>query len=106
MAKGIRGPEGRTGWLFTAPAVLIIGVFLVLPILLALYVSFGDWNGRGSPLGNSEFIGLDNYDTVLAGGAEGSLSERDFGTSVRNNLYYVIAVVPLQTALALFLACR
>lgn len=106
MAKSIRGPEGRTGWLFTAPAVLIIGVFLVLPILLALYVSFGDWNGRGSPLGNSEFIGLDNYDTVLAGGAEGSLSERDFGTSVRNNLYYVIAVVPLQTALALFLAVQ
>jgi multiple sugar transport system permease protein len=106
MARSIRGPEGRTGWLFTAPAVLIIGVFLVLPILLALYVSFGDWNGRGSPLGNSEFIGLDNYDTVLAGGAEGSLSERDFGTSVRNNLYYVIAVVPLQTALALFLAVQ
>ena len=22
MARGIRGPEGRTGWLFTAPAVL------------------------------------------------------------------------------------
>jgi multiple sugar transport system permease protein len=106
MARSIRGPEGRTGWLFTAPAVLIIGVFLVLPILLALYVSFGDWNGRGSPLGNSDFVGLKNYDTVLAGTAEGSLSERDFGTSVRNNLYYVLAVVPLQTALALFLAVQ
>lgn len=106
MARGIRGPEGRTGWLFTAPAVIIIGVFLVLPILLALYVSFGDWNGRGTPLGNSEFVGLKNYDTVLAGTADGSLSERDFGTSVRNNLYYVLAVVPLQTALALFLAVQ
>ena len=36
MSKGIRGPEGRYGWLFVAPAILIIGVFLVLPILLAL----------------------------------------------------------------------
>jgi multiple sugar transport system permease protein len=106
MARSIRGPEGRTGWLFTAPAVLIIGVFLVLPILLALYVSFGDWNGRGSPLGNSDFVGLKNYDTVLTATADGSLSERDFGTSVRNNLYYVLAVVPLQTALALFLAVQ
>lgn len=106
MARSIRGPEGRTGWLFTAPAVIIIGVFLVLPILLALFVSFGDWNGRGSPLGNNEFVGLDNYEAVLAGGAEGTLSQRDFGTSVRNNLYYVLAVVPLQTALALFLAVQ
>lgn len=106
MAKGIRGPEARTGWLFTAPAVLIIGVFLVLPILLALYVSFGDWNGRGSPIGRTELVGLDNYQAVLAGGAEGTLTQRDFGTSVRNNLYYVLAVVPLQTALALFLAVQ
>ncbi|MGV3713515.1 carbohydrate ABC transporter permease [Pseudolysinimonas sp.] len=106
MAKGIRGPEARTGWLFTAPAVLIIGLFLVLPILLALYVSFGDWNGRGSPLGRTEFTGLDNYQAVIAGGAEGTLSQRDFGTSIRNNLYYVIGVVPAQTALALFLAVQ
>ena len=106
MARSIRGPEGRTGWLFTAPAVIIIGVFLVFPILLALYVSFGDWNGRGSPLGNSEFVGLKNYDAVVTAGADGSLSERDFGTSVRNNLYYVVAVVPLQTALALVLAVQ
>ena len=34
MAKGIRGAEARYGWLFTAPAIIIIGVFLVLPILL------------------------------------------------------------------------
>jgi multiple sugar transport system permease protein len=103
MAKSIRGPEARTGWLFTAPAVLIIGVFLVLPIALAVFVSFSDWNGRGSPLGNSEPIGLDNYAAVLV---EEGLSQRDFGTAVRNNLYYVLAVVPLQTALALFLAVQ
>ena len=54
MSKGIRGPEGRYGWLFVTPAILIIGVFLVLPILLALYVSLSNWNGLGSPLGNRE----------------------------------------------------
>ena len=32
------------------------------------------------------------------------LSQQDLGASLRNNLYYVILVVPIQTVLALFLA--
>jgi len=103
MSRGIRGNEGRYGWAFTAPAILIIGVFLVLPILLAGWVSLSNWNGLGSPLGNSSFVGGENYSKVLI---ESGLAQRDFGTSIRNNLYYVLAVVPLQTALALFLAVQ
>ncbi|HEV7741612.1 MAG TPA: sugar ABC transporter permease [Pseudolysinimonas sp.] len=103
MARGIRGAEARYGWLFTAPAILIIGVFLVLPIFLALYVSFSNWNGLGSPLGNSSIIGGANYQKVLV---DAGLSQRDFGTSIRNTLYYVLLVVPLQTALAMFLAVQ
>jgi multiple sugar transport system permease protein len=103
MAKGIRGPEARYGWLFTAPAILIIGVFLVLPILLALYVSFSNWNGLGSPLGNSGLVGTANYEKILI---DGGLAQKDFGTSIRNNLYYVLLVVPLQTVLAMFLAVQ
>jgi multiple sugar transport system permease protein len=103
MAKGIRGAEARYGWLFTAPAIIIIGVFLVLPIFLALYVSFSNWNGLGSPLGNSSLIGTGNYDKILI---DDGLAQKDFGTSIRNNLYYVILVVPLQTALAMFLAVQ
>ena len=103
MAKGIRGPEGRYGWAFVTPAIIIIGVFLVLPIFLALYVSFSNWNGLGSPLGNSDLIGGENYARVLT---DDGLSQRDFGTSIRNNFYYVLLVVPLQTALALFLAVQ
>ncbi|MGN6502829.1 MAG: carbohydrate ABC transporter permease, partial [Pseudolysinimonas sp.] len=103
MAKGIRGAEARYGWLFTAPAIIIIGVFLVLPILLALYVSFSNWNGLGSPLGNSSIIGTKNYEKILL---DPGLAQKDFGTSIRNTLYYVVLVVPLQTTLALFLAVQ
>jgi len=103
MSKGIRGAEGRYGWAFVTPAIIIIGLFLVVPIFLALYVSFSNWNGLGSPLGNSTFIGADNYAKVLV---DSGLAQRDFGTSIRNNLYYVLLVVPLQTALALFLAVQ
>lgn len=102
--RGIRSGEGRYGWLFTAPAIIIIGVFLVLPIFLALWVSVSDWGGLGSPINPQVgFVGTKNFQTVLTAGG---LAEKDFGTSIRNNLWFVVFVVPLQTALALFLAVQ
>jgi multiple sugar transport system permease protein len=99
---GIYGRQGSTGWLFVAPVVVILGVFLLLPILMALYVSFTAWNGQGSPFtGDVPMAGLDNYTELFT---ERGLAQQDFMTSIRNNLYYVLIVVPVQTALALFLA--
>ena len=103
MSKNIRSGEGKYGWIFVSPALIIIGVFLVVPILLALYVSFSNWNGLGSPVGNSKLVGGENFQKVLI---DDGLSKSDFGTSIRNNAYYVLLVVPLQTALALFLAVQ
>ncbi|WP_414826599.1 carbohydrate ABC transporter permease [Arthrobacter sp. Leaf234] len=97
-----RGRQGLTGWLFISPVVVILGLFLVVPVLMAAWVSVSDWTGRGSPLsGSVGFVGTENYAAILDG--EG-LTSRDFGTSIRNNLYYVLLVVPLQTALSIFLA--
>ena len=99
---GIRRGEAASGWLFTAPMLILLGLFLVIPVLMALWVSFSDWNGNGSPLsGNVHFVGGQNYEKILNGGG---LDEQNFGTSLRNNAWYVVLVVPLQTALALFLA--
>lgn len=82
--------------------VIILGLFLVVPVLMAAWVSVSDWTGRGSPLSDDvKFVGGENYEDIVAGGG---LAERDFGTSLRNNAYYVLLVVPLQTALSLFLA--
>ncbi|MFG6491332.1 carbohydrate ABC transporter permease [Microbacterium sp. P03] len=99
---GIRGGEGVAGWLFTLPVIVILGVFLLVPVLMALWVSFSDWSGRGSPLSSDvSFIGGQNYADVTSGGG---LAERNFGISLRNNAWYVVLVVPVQTALSLFLA--
>lgn len=99
---GIQGRTGLTGWLFISPVVLILGLFLVIPVLMAAWVSMSDWTGRGSPFGSDvEFVGGENFSAILGG--EG-LAARDFGTAIRNNFYYVLLVVPLQTALAMFLA--
>src|SRR5699024_1412125 len=47
-----------TGWLFLAPAVLMIGVFTIVPFFQAILLSFQSWDGV-SP--DSPRVGLDNY---------------------------------------------
>ncbi|MGP4018735.1 carbohydrate ABC transporter permease [Saccharopolyspora sp. 5N708] len=99
---GTRGRENLAGWLFVAPAVVILGLFMLLPILMAAWVSVSDWTGTGSPFSSKVcFVGGENYSALLS---EPGLARTNFATSVRNNFYFVLFVVPLQTAFALFLA--
>ncbi|MFE9444995.1 carbohydrate ABC transporter permease [Streptomyces sp. NPDC006602] len=99
---GIRGREGLAGWLFVSPVLVVLGLFLVVPIGMALWVSLSDWNGQGSPFSSGvHFVGGQNYEPLLT---KPGLAQSDFMTSLRNNAYYVLFVVPLQTALALGLA--
>lgn len=108
-ASGRRGPargpgrrQGAAGWTFVSPALVVLGLFLVIPVVMAAWVSVSDWTGRGSPFASGvSYVGAKNYAALLTGGG---LATKDFGTSLRNNAYYVLLVVPLQTALALFLA--
>lgn len=90
------------GWLFVSPMIALLGLFLVVPVLMALWVSFSDWTGRGSPFASGvHFVGVKNYAALLTGGG---LTTADLGTSLRNNFYYVLFVVPLQTLISLVLA--
>lgn len=101
---GIRGREAIAGWFFTAPMILILGVFLFIPVLMALYVSMTTWNGNGSPFGggqNAEFVGLNNYSALFT---QDGLTRDSFMQALGNNFWYVLFVVPLQTATAFFLA--
>jgi multiple sugar transport system permease protein len=101
---GIRGGEAVAGWLFTAPMMIILGLFLFLPILMALYVSFTNWNGNGSPFSggsNAEWVGASNYTSLFT---QDGLKRANFMQSLNNNFWYVLFVVPLQTAVSFFLA--
>ncbi|HEX7224527.1 MAG TPA: sugar ABC transporter permease [Candidatus Limnocylindria bacterium] len=98
----IHGNRELAGWLFVAPAVIIIGLFVLVPVLMAAWVSMSDWSGIGSPFSDRvSFVGGDNFTDLLGGTG---LATRDLGTALRNNLFYVLLVVPLQTAVALGLA--
>ncbi|MFF7982743.1 carbohydrate ABC transporter permease [Streptomyces sp. NPDC007901] len=82
--------------------VIVLGLFLVLPTLMALWVSLLHWDGQSNPFGGqADFVGLDNYRALLT---RPGLDRTLFATSLRNNLYYVLLTVPLQTILALALA--
>ena len=92
--------QSRAGWLFVAPAVLMVLVFVFIPVLMALWVSFSDWAGKGSPL-TAHWVGTKNYAALLG---KPSLAQTNLASSFRNIFYYVLLVVPLQTILALVMA--
>ncbi|MFF2032589.1 carbohydrate ABC transporter permease [Arthrobacter sp. NPDC058192] len=51
-------------WLFAAPAMVFVGVLIVFPLAWTLYLSLTD--SQGSVRAASEFVGLQNYLTVLS----------------------------------------
>ncbi|HEY6493345.1 MAG TPA: sugar ABC transporter permease [Trebonia sp.] len=97
-----RRRETAAGWLMSAPVIVLLLVFLVAPIAMAAWVSVSDWTGIGSPFASGvHAVGGRNYAALLT---QPGLPQQQLAQSLCNNLYYVIIVVPVQTALALGLA--
>jgi len=92
--------EPFIGWLFSAPALTGLIVFLVIPIIAAVWVSFRDWNGL-TPIFDSTPAGWANFQELLL---DDGVRRTDFATSLRNNFYYVLGVVPAQTFIAFVIA--
>ena len=92
--------EALWGWIFVSPAIAGLCVFLAIPIVMSVLVSLRDWSGITPPF-DSQFIGLDNYRELIT---DDGIRRRDFAIAIRNNLYYVLGVVPAQTTIALVLA--
>ena len=86
--------ETRAGWLFSAPAIVLLLAFVVVPFGLAVWFSLTN-ERLISPL-PTRFVGLDNYRDVL--------TNADFWRGLQNNAIFVVVVVPAQTAMALGLA--
>ncbi|MBO7745733.1 sugar ABC transporter permease [Paenibacillus sp. MWE-103] len=79
-------------YLFLAPSLVGLLVFVLYPILDSLYLSFTKWDGL-TPI---KFIGLDNYRDLL--------TDDTFGISLRNNIYYTAVTVPLTVVISILLA--
>lgn len=85
-----------TAWLFSAPALILLFIFLLAPFGMAIGLSFSDQRLVPNPNLPTQFVGLRNFSRLI--------QDETFLRGAFNNFYFVIVVVPLQTALALFLA--
>lgn len=81
-----------SAWFFLAPALLILGLFLFYPAVMAFWMSFHDWKS----LGGHTWIGLKNYTRLL--------TFPYFLDSVRNTLYFTILNVPATMISSLAIA--
>ena len=74
---------------FMAPAFLGIAVFLVYPLLSALYFSFTKFNLLSPPA----WVGLDNYRFML--------SDHRLMTAAKNTAWFVVILVPARILVSL-----
>jgi multiple sugar transport system permease protein len=86
--------ENLAGYMFMMPTILVLGCFVILPILYAVFLSLHKVQLLGGI--EYEFIGLRNFTRLLEDGR--------VGIALRNTAEYVAIVVPIQTILALLLA--
>lgn len=91
-----RRNEATMAWVFSSPAIILLVVFLIVPFLMAVGLSFTDQRLIPNLNLPTQFVGLRNFVRML--------KDEAFLHGLLNNFYFVIVVVPLQTALALLLA--
>ena len=82
-----------SAYLFLAPTMILFGVFTLLAVIYAFYLSFHEWNILEPA---KPFVGLDNY-SRLAG-------DERFGGAIVNTLYYTAVSVPLTMGIGLLIA--
>lgn len=93
MKSKRRRREALLGFLFASPWIGGFLVFGLYPMVMSLYFSLCRYDVLRMP----QYIGLDNYSTML-------MSDPYFWTAVGNTLYYAFVRTPLCIAGSLFLA--
>ncbi|WP_430392204.1 carbohydrate ABC transporter permease [Dyella sp. 20L07] len=84
----------RAAWLFLAPALLVLGIFFLLPVIGALGLSLTDYDRYAlADLRNLRFVALGNYWDLL--------HQATFWSALGHTLYFVVVGVPLSIATSL-----
>lgn len=87
-----RRPDTRIAWMMLAPALVLLGIFVIWPLFYAWTVSFYNW----SFYEESVFVGLRNFRLVL--------TDPQFRASVLRGLVFAAIVVPVQLTIAFLFA--
>ncbi|WP_423408305.1 carbohydrate ABC transporter permease [Heyndrickxia sp. MSNUG] len=87
----------KTPYFFLAPAIILLTIFSILPIFVALIISFTDLDLVGiADWSSISFVGIENYKEVV--------SDPIFLKSITNTLFYVVIGVPLVIVISLAIA--
>jgi raffinose/stachyose/melibiose transport system permease protein len=78
---------------FLLPAAVVYSIFVLLPVIQAIYYSFFQWNGLGAP---TDFVGFDNLIRVLG--------DTTFRNALSHNIIILVLSIALQLPLAFGLA--
>lgn len=79
-------------YLMLAPAVILLTIFVIIPTVYALYLSFYNW----SFYKESEYVGLKNFTDVL--------TDPQFRAAVVRGLAFVLMTLPVQLVLSFLFA--
>lgn len=85
--------QNALAYSFIAPALILITLFFIYPMLYTFYISFHTWDGLSASL---TYVGLDNYAAML--------HDQELGQTLKNTLIFTLGSVPTSIGLALFLA--
>ena len=87
----------RTGIFFMAPALVVIGIFMLGPALWSIYISLTNMSLTGVGAGNIEWVGLQNFQQIFRDG--------EFFNAFKVSLtYLVFSALIGQAVLGLLLA--
>jgi multiple sugar transport system permease protein len=86
--------QTRAGWLFVSPALGLIAVFFVVPVVIGLLLSFTDFDlyALGDP-SVARVVGVRNYTQIV--------TDREFWGALRNTLTFVLVGGPLSVLASL-----
>jgi ABC-type sugar transport system permease subunit len=84
--------DNRTAYLMIAPMVILLGIFVIWPLIYSVYLSTFEISFYQEPV----FVGLDFYRYVL--------ESPEFWHSIVIGLYYALLTVPTTIIMALLLA--
>lgn len=87
-------------FVMVGPAALLLGVFIVVPMLLSIWLAFHDWSTQ-TGFETARFVGIDNFLAIFGPTSVG----RDFKAALVNTAIYtalsVIIILPLSVLLGL-----
>ncbi|WP_308637563.1 carbohydrate ABC transporter permease [Paenibacillus silvisoli] len=84
--------QARTAYLFITPTMLLFLAFTIVPVVMALYLSFTNYD----VVSRMDFVGIDNYKRLI--------DDALFWQTFKNVCYYAVIFIPLNILISLLLA--